>query len=102
MSRAITASDKEWRARMDAETLAEANVIEGDKTRLTAAKQKAGTMAEDKQEEASAMKQVVGNKGSSGGSSSSSRNTSPPKRPMTPKAAGSSLTAGIPGIGKRR
>jgi hypothetical protein len=84
---------------MDADTLAEANVIEGDKPRMKAAQQKAGSMAEDKQEEASAMKQVA--KPGSGGSSNGPSKSSSTKKP-TAKAAVNSLTSGIPGVGGRR
>jgi hypothetical protein len=85
---------------MDAGTLAEANVIEEDKTRLKAAQAKASALAVDRQEEASAMKQVA-KPSSGGGGKKATPSNDAPKRP-TAKAAGSSLTAGIPGIGKRK
>jgi hypothetical protein len=55
-------SDKEWRAREDARTLAIANVIAEDPQRLSAAKDAARKMAEEEQKEASAMKKVANNK----------------------------------------
>lgn len=52
-------SDKEWRAREDARTLAMANVISEDPKRMYAAKQAAQRMAEEEQRDASAMKKVA-------------------------------------------
>lgn len=53
-------SDKEWQAQYDAETLATAEEIKADEPRLKAAEAKAAKMAEDKQEQAKAMKKVAG------------------------------------------
>lgn len=99
MSEKLTANDRDWRARMDAGTLAEANVIEGDKPRLKAAKQKATAMAEDKQEEASAMKEVA--KKPSTAKESKKPSSSSTKKP-TAKASINPLISGIPGVGGRR
>lgn len=56
-------TDKEWQARMDAETLAQAEKIKADKTRLDAAQAEATKMAADKREEATAMSKIAGGKG---------------------------------------
>lgn len=56
-------TDREWQARMDAETLAQAEKIKADKARLDAAQAEATKMAEDKQDEAAAMKKIAGAKG---------------------------------------
>lgn len=53
-------SDKEYQAQWDAETLATAEEIKADAGRLKAAEAKAAKMAEDKQEQAKAMKKVAG------------------------------------------
>lgn len=55
-------SDRDWRAKDDARTLAEAEVIKQDKDRLIAAQDAAKRMAEEKNEEARAMKKVAGRK----------------------------------------
>lgn len=55
----LTASDKDWMAENDARTLAEAQVIRGDKNRLNKAVKKAKEMASDKEKEAKAMKRVA-------------------------------------------
>jgi len=53
-------SDKEWEARYDAETLARAEEIKNDPTRLAAAQKQAAKMTEAKVEEAKAMAKVAG------------------------------------------
>jgi hypothetical protein len=84
---------------MDAGTLAEANVIEGDKARMKAAQQKAGSMAEDKQEEASAMKDVAKPSGS-GPAKSSGPSKGSGKAPS--RVPVNSLLAGIPGVSGKK
>jgi len=59
LSFASPVSDKEWRARDDADTLARAEEIKADKTRLDTAQAAATKMAEDKAEEAAAMRKVA-------------------------------------------
>lgn len=59
MSFASPVSDKEWRARDDADTLARAEEIKGDEPRLKTAQAAATKMAEDKREEAAAMTKVA-------------------------------------------
>ena len=56
---AMTKEDKKWRACCDAETLAEAEKIRGDKDRLDAAEEAALEKAKEKQEEAVAMTKVA-------------------------------------------
>jgi hypothetical protein len=53
-------TDREWQARMDAETLAQAEKIKADKARLEAAQKQAKLMANDKREEATAMSKIAG------------------------------------------
>jgi len=59
LSYANPVSDKEWRARDDADTLARAEEIKDDEARLATAKAAATKMAEDKAEEAEAMRKVA-------------------------------------------
>ncbi len=49
MAKKMTAQEKQWRAEDDARTLAEAGVILQDKTRMSAAKKAAQTMAAEAQ-----------------------------------------------------
>lgn len=56
---AITQDERRWRAESDARTLAEANVIKTDKSRLEAATTAAQRMAEQTREEAAAMSKVA-------------------------------------------
>lgn len=60
----LTAQDKRWRAEDDARTLATANVIQDDPTRLTAAKRAAIRIAKEEKERANAMRKVATKKGS--------------------------------------
>ncbi len=53
-------SDAEWQAHCDANTLAGAEEIKADPTRMKAAQAQAVKMAEDKEEEAKAMEKVAG------------------------------------------
>ena len=53
-------SDAEWQAHCDANTLAGAEEIKADPTRMKAAQTQAIKMAEDKEEEAKAMEKVAG------------------------------------------
>ena len=59
-------TDKEWQARMDAETLVTAEQIKADKARLAAAQREADKMVEAKREEAAAMSRVAGKGGDTG------------------------------------
>ena len=52
-------ADKEWQARCDADTLAQAKEIENDPQRMSKATKCAGDMAEKKMEEAKALKSVA-------------------------------------------
>jgi hypothetical protein len=58
-------TDAEYQAQWDAETLASAEEIKADEGRLKAAEARAAKMAEDKDEQAKAMRKVAG-KGSGG------------------------------------
>lgn len=58
----ITADEKRWRAENDARTLAEANVIKKDPSRLQAAADAAQRMVEEQQKEAAAMRSVARSK----------------------------------------
>lgn len=53
-------TDKEWQARMDADTLVQAEQIKADKARLAAAQREAKRLVEAKREEAAAMSKVAG------------------------------------------
>lgn len=53
-------TDEQWRAEDDARTLAEAKKIQKDAGRLTRAQQAAKAMADEKAEDAAAMRQVAG------------------------------------------
>lgn len=55
----MTAEDKKWQAEYDARTLAEAEAIKQDETRLNAAKEAAKTMVDEKQAEAEGMAKVA-------------------------------------------
>jgi hypothetical protein len=59
---AIPAQEKKWRAESDAHTLAEAKTITSDKSRHQAAVKMAGTMANEKMNQAKAMKAVASKK----------------------------------------
>jgi len=91
----LTKEDKSFMAEMDAQTLAEARVIEQDKSRLDRAKKVAGRMAEDAKERANAMSQI------SGRSTSQNKSSDNAKRRTTQKPA-NPLISGIPGAGRRR
>lgn len=49
-------SESDWQAQMDAETIANASVIQNDQMRMAAAKKMAGKMAEDKAKRMEEMK----------------------------------------------
>lgn len=53
-------NDREWRAQIDAETLAQAKMIQADQGRMRAAQARAAEIAKDKQAEARAMVGVAG------------------------------------------
>jgi len=55
----MTAEDKAWMAKEDARTLAEAETIKGDKSRMGAAKQAAASMADEAKKRADAMTVVA-------------------------------------------
>ena len=62
ISRPLTAEDKQWQAKDDARTLAEANVIREDADRMSAAQTAAKQMAEDEREKATALGKVASGK----------------------------------------
>jgi hypothetical protein len=55
----VSDDEKKWRAESDARTLAETEVIMGDKDRLSAAREAAKKMADKAQEEARGMANVA-------------------------------------------
>ena len=89
-------SEKAWQARMDAQTLAEANVIKEDKGRLKAAESTANKLATEAQEQASAMSKVASkpSRSTTASSDSGGKKSKAKSAPMNP------LLSGIPG--KRR
>lgn len=56
----MTEEDKKWQAESDARTLAEAEVINGDATRLKAAIKAAADMAKEAKDESDAMSKIAG------------------------------------------
>ena len=56
----MTAEDKKWQAKSDAQTLADANVILSDDKRLKAAKKAAKDLADDAKERFEGMLRVAG------------------------------------------
>lgn len=62
MSLAKPRTDKEYEARWDAETLANAERIKADPTRLSSAQSAAKAMAEQQDEKQKAMRKVAGRK----------------------------------------
>jgi hypothetical protein len=56
----MTRQEREWRAQDDARTLATAEVVKNDPTRLSAAKVAAKRMAEEEKDSAKAMTRVAG------------------------------------------
>ncbi len=56
---ALSAEDKKWRARSDANNLSEAEVIKQDPQRLKAAAEAAKEMADDQMKEAVAMSKIA-------------------------------------------
>ena len=63
---ATPTSDAEWQAQSDARTLAEAEQIKADAQRLTRAQAKARGMADEKAQDAAALRRVAGGKASGG------------------------------------
>ena len=59
----LSKEDKKWRARNDADYLAESEVIKNDPVRLLAAKRAAIEIARERKENADAMKAVARTKG---------------------------------------
>lgn len=55
----VAISERDWQARDDARTLAQAKTIMADKARLAKAAKEAAKMAEDKMTEAKAMKSIA-------------------------------------------
>jgi len=55
----MTVQDKKWRAESDAHTLAEAEVIKSDRTRLGAAKREAKSMVTERQEQLNSIKKIA-------------------------------------------
>ncbi len=96
----LTGSDQSWQKRMDADTLAEANVIKEDPTRLKGAKQAAKQLATDAEEKADAMKSVAKNPKDGSTSSSSAESSNKPTRKLASRVPVNSLIAGIPGVRK--
>ena len=62
MVRAIDAQEKQWQRESDARTLAEAEEIKTDKTRMGGAKKEAKVMAKRDEKRATAMKKVAAGK----------------------------------------
>ena len=56
---ALSADEAKWRAESDARSLAEAEVIKGDKERLEAAVAQAKLLAEESEENAESMRSVA-------------------------------------------
>lgn len=56
----MTAREKRWQAEEDARTLAYAEELKNDPKRLAAARNKAAEQAEERQEQADALKKVAG------------------------------------------
>ncbi len=55
----MSAEDRKWKAENDARTLADAEAIKIDRSRMTAARQAARRMAKEEQERATAMKKIA-------------------------------------------
>ena len=55
----LSADEKKWKAESDARTLAEAEVIKKDESRLAAAQEAAKSLVKDAKEEADSMKDVA-------------------------------------------
>ena len=68
-------SDKDYKARWDAETLASAKEIEADPTRLSKAKTAAQSMADDEAKKTKHLRQVAGRKPRENGVGSGQPNT---------------------------
>lgn len=84
-------SEREWRARMDAETLAQAEKIKADKARHEEAQAQAKQMAEEKAEEKKAMDKVAGPKkraNSPAGTSGPSRQGNARRQPTSGTSGG--------------
>ncbi len=58
MAESMTAMDKRFRAESDAHTLTEAELINGDKTRLSAAQTAAKRLAEEAEKRAQSLKKI--------------------------------------------
>ncbi len=75
----LSANEKRWQAESDAHTLAEAERIKEDKSRLDAAAEAAKRMAEEETERAKAMRKVAG-RGSGNRSAGSAKKSKSTKR----------------------
>lgn len=64
IQRKLTKQEQEWQAQDDARVLAQANVIQGDNSRLTKASKAADQMAQEATKQAEAMKRVANKKAS--------------------------------------
>jgi hypothetical protein len=71
-------TEADWQAEDDARTLARAEVIKNDQSRLTKAQQAANKIAEREMKEASAMKKVAGRKVTNTNGSQGSKKPSGP------------------------
>lgn len=86
---AINGPNEEWRAQEDAFTLAEAKKIQQDPSRLSRAQQAAKSMAEEKQKDAAAMRQVAGREKKSSpsqGNETTRRNARPQAKTGRPRS----------------
>lgn len=82
MSIASPKTDKEYEARWDAETLANAERIKADKPRLSAAQAAAKAIVDERAKDAQSMRKVAGSKSNSndqGNQSNQSNQSNPPR-----------------------
>lgn len=79
-------TDKEWQAHDDAQTLARAEVIKNDKSRLASAQTAAAQIAKREREEANAMQKVAGPKRKA--DSSAAVNRQPSKKVSSRRVGG--------------
>lgn len=80
----LSNEEKKWRAQEDARTLAEAETIKQDKTRVNAAKKEAVRMAKEAEDRMKAMKKI-GNVSVSRTAKKSAPKKSPAKKKQTKK-----------------
>jgi len=84
MSMAEPVSDKEYQARWDAETLAQAESIKDDPSRLTAAQSAAKALADKQSEDAKSMRKVAGKSANRDPAPSPNQGYQPPKTTAKP------------------